>query len=75
MKLALFEGCSVLFQPPYGHLACSARGNRNNDVRKRRPRMVQIVLRGTRRVIGMRMIEAEQLEAKLGGSPFSQSVV
>ena len=37
--------------------------------------MVQIVLRGTRRVIGMRMIEAEQLEAKLGGSLFSQPVV
>jgi hypothetical protein len=37
--------------------------------------MVQIVLRGTRRVIGMRMIEAEQLEAKLGGSLLSQSVV
>src|SRR3979490_2576685 len=45
MKLALFKYGSVVFEPPHGDVARLAGGDRDNHVRKRRPRVLQIVLR------------------------------
>src|ERR1700688_4835395 len=65
MELALFEIGSVLFQIPHGHVARSARRDRHNHVREGRPRMIEIELRRPRRMIGMRVIEPEQLASQL----------
>src|SRR5439155_2531930 len=65
MKRALFECRAIVFQKPDTHLARRARRDRHDDVRKRRPRVVEVVPRGSRRMIRVRVIEPEQLSAEL----------
>src|SRR6185295_16260854 len=50
-------------------------GDRDDDVRKRRPRVIEVVLRRPRRMIRMRVVEPEQLGAQLGGPPLGFAVV
>src|SRR5437667_12569356 len=45
MEDALFECRSVVFQKPDGHLARRARRHGHDHVRKRRPRVIEVVLR------------------------------
>src|SRR6185295_11210348 len=66
LKTALFETRTIVFQIPHGHLSGGSGGDRDDDVRKRRPRMIQVVLRWPGRMIRMRVIEPEQLGAQLG---------
>ena len=47
----------------------------HDDVRERRPRMIEVVLRRPRRMIRMRMIEPEQLAAELGCAAFGFPIV
>src|SRR5207247_9061210 len=75
MKLALFKYGSVVFEPPHGNVARLAGGDRDNHVGKRRPRVVQIVLRRPRGMVGMRVIEPEKLATKLAPALFGQSIV
>src|SRR5690606_8804389 len=49
--------------------------DRENHVREERPRVVEVVLRGPRRMIRMRMIEPEQLGAGLRGRLLRGSIV
>src|SRR5262245_38987637 len=49
--------------------------DRDDDVRKRRPRVIEVVLRWPCRMIRMRMVEAEELGAELAGAPLGQTVV
>src|SRR5437667_12387945 len=51
MKRALFECRAIVFEKPDTHLARRARRDRHDDVRKRRPCVVEVVLGGSRRVI------------------------
>src|ERR1041385_7966334 len=53
VKLALFEARTIVLQEPHGHVARRALGHGDDDVRKRRPRVIEIVLRRARRMIGM----------------------
>src|SRR6185436_5316643 len=77
LKTALFETRTIVLQIPHGHVpggrgavgALAGRGvpgDRDDDVRKRRPRVIQVVLRWPGRMIRMRVIEPEKLGAKLG---------
>src|SRR5216684_6748404 len=75
MELALFEIGSVLFEIPHGHVARGARRNRHDHVREGRPRMIEIELRRPRRMIGMRVIEPEQLASQLARTLLGQPVV
>src|SRR5678816_4042634 len=59
------EGRTVLAEPPGGHRLWFPPANRNDDVREEGPRVIEIVLRGPRRVIRMRMIEPEQIRPEL----------
>ena len=49
--------------------------HRNDDVRKRRPRMIEIELRRPRRMIGMRMVEPEQFRAEARRALLGQPIV
>src|SRR5438270_13787801 len=66
VKVTLFEARAIVFEKPYRHVArlrgfhrrafstlagLSVSGDGDNDVRKRRPRVVKIVLRRMRRMI------------------------
>src|SRR3954454_21137201 len=53
MQSALFETRSIVFQEPDGHRRSDAFGNRHDDVREGRPRMIEVVLRWPRRMIRM----------------------
>src|SRR6184192_1475472 len=72
---ALVEAGTVLFQKPDGHICGRALRNRNDDVGEVRPRVIEVVLRRPRRMIGMRMVEPEQLSAELPCLPFGLAVV
>src|ERR1700722_4278527 len=75
MELALFETGSVLFEIPDGHAGRSARHDRHNHIRERRPRMIEIELGRPRRVIGMGVIEPEQPPSNISGPLLGQPVV
>src|ERR1700733_8706870 len=75
MKLALFECGAVVLQPPHRHVCCGTCRDRNDHICKRRPRVVQIVLRRTRRMVGMRMIEAEELRPEVAGPLLRQTII
>ena len=66
MQLALFETAIDLLSDTTRSCrrGCAGRDG-DDDVRERRPRVIEIVLRRPRRVIGMRVIEPEQLAAEL----------
>src|SRR3954464_6869992 len=53
MQSALFERRTIVFQEPDGHVDGSALGDRHDDVREGRPRMIEVVLRWPRRMIRM----------------------
>src|SRR5205809_5421788 len=65
MQTALLEVRSIVFQIPDGHVACRARRHGHDHVREGRPRVIEVVLRRPRRVIGMRVIKPEQHAADL----------
>src|SRR5919197_3153784 len=65
VQTALFEDRTVVFQIPHGHVGGCSSDDRDDDVGERRPRMIQIVLRRAGRMIRVRVIEPEQLRAKL----------
>src|ERR1700688_1350621 len=67
MELALFEYGAVVFQPPHRHVCCGTCRDRDDHVSERRPRVIQIELRRTRRVVRMRMIEPQELSSKIAG--------
>src|SRR5262245_4520335 len=75
IQRALIKTGSVFLQKPDGHVARRARHHRHNHVRKRRPRMIEIELRGPRRMIRMRMVEAQQLPAERRGLLLRGSIV
>src|ERR1700676_106863 len=75
MKLALFECGAVVFQPPHRHVCCGTCRDRDDHVCERRPRVIQIVLRRTRRVVRMRMIEPEELRPKIAGPLLRQAII
>src|SRR5882672_9665543 len=70
LKLALFETRSIVLEPPDGHVAGPSGCDRDDHVRKVRPRVVQIVLGRTRGMIRVRMVEAEELAAELARAAF-----
>src|SRR3954465_346403 len=53
VQSALFETRSIVFQEPHGHRHGSGLGDRHDDVREGRPRMIEVVLRWPRRMIRM----------------------
>src|SRR5436190_9030561 len=53
MQTALYECRSIVFQKPDRHVARDAGRDRHDHVRKRRPRVIEIVLRRARRMIRM----------------------
>src|SRR5215471_19276064 len=59
----LVESRAVFTQAPGRHVLGRARPDGNDDVGKGRPRMIQIVLRRSRGMIGMRVVESEQVTA------------
>src|SRR5215470_10138124 len=67
MQIALLECGAVVLEIPHRHVCRPAVCDGHNHVRKRRPRMIQIVLRRPRGMIGMRMVEPEQLAPELAG--------
>src|SRR6516225_8763618 len=69
------KGGTILPETPRGHILWDAFPDGNDDVRKRWPSVVQIVLRRPGRVIRMRMIEAEQLAAGLARPLFGVAIV
>src|SRR6476646_7450982 len=85
MQGALDECGPVVVKKPDRHQTCRRAGGAfarpavardgNDDVRKRRPGMIEIVLRRPRRMIGMRMIEAEQFGMRTGGAALGQPIV
>src|SRR5215471_17353267 len=66
-ELFRVEGGAILSQTPRGHILWDARANGNDYVRERGPRMIQVELRRTRRVVGMRMIEPEEVGTRRTG--------
>src|SRR5438552_687610 len=75
MQSALFERRAIVFQKPHSHVGSGAAHDRHDDVRKRRPRVIQVVLRRPRRMVGMRVIEPEQLPSELGGAPLCLAII
>src|ERR1700722_10784678 len=75
MELALFEYGAVVFQPPHRHVCCGTCRDRDDHVSERRPRVVQIVLRRTRRMVRMRMIEADELSAEVAAPLLRQTII
>jgi hypothetical protein len=85
VKAALFEARSIVFQKPHRHVARrraagalarqAVSGNGDDDVGKGRPGVVQVVLRRPRRMIRVRVIEAEQLGAELRRAPFGFAII
>src|SRR4026207_1618223 len=71
----LVEGGAIIAQSPGRHVLGRAGADGNDDVRKERPRVVEIVLRWPCGMIGMRMVEAERLDAQLGGAALGVSIV
>src|SRR3954464_6510952 len=53
IELALVKCGTVFLQIPHGHRFRLAGSDGHDDVRKRRPCVIQLVLRRSRRVIGM----------------------
>src|SRR3954454_21064367 len=51
MQRALFEGRTIFFQEPDGHVDRAAVRDRDDDVREGRPGVIEVVLRRPRRVI------------------------
>src|SRR5947207_14050866 len=75
MQTALFESRTIVFQIPHGHVGSRAAHDRDNDIRERRPRMIQVVLRRPRRMIRVRMIKSQQLAPTLRRAPFRLAIV
>src|SRR5262245_37008911 len=75
VKIALFETRSIVFEIPHGHVGRLAVGDRHDDVGKRRPRMIEVVLRWPRRMIRVRVIKPEQLRAYLAGAALGEAIV
>src|SRR5204863_1437690 len=75
MKTAFFERRSIVFEEPPGHVGGRAAHDRYDDIRKRRPRVIEIVLGRPRRMVGMRVIEPDQLAAQLQCPPLGVAVV
>ena len=75
MQFALFKTRSIIFQPPRGHIPGPPRGDRDDDVCKRGPRVIQVVLGRPRRMIRMRMIKPQQVAAQLARAAFRHSIV
>src|SRR2546428_12395662 len=71
----LIECGTVLTEPPRGHLFGNARAHRHDHVGKKRPGVIEIVLRRSRRMVGMRMVEAKQLGAARRGMPFRVLII
>src|SRR6185503_6060033 len=53
VKAALFEARSIVFQKPHRHARIGPRRHGHDDVRESRPRVVEVVLRRPRGMIGM----------------------
>src|SRR5438093_8763418 len=75
IQTALFEARTIVFQKPHRHLGRFGLRDGNDDVRKRRPRVIEVVLRRPRRMIRMRMIEPEQLGADFGRAALGFTIV
>src|SRR5205814_6569246 len=60
IETALFEARSIVLEKPDRHLVRRSVGHGDDDVGEGRPRMIQVVLRRPRRMIRVRVIEAEQ---------------
>src|SRR5688572_25069321 len=69
------EGGAVFAKTPRGHVFGLSAANGNDDVREKRPRVVQIVLRRPRGMIGMRMVEPEEIRARFGRATLGLAVV
>src|SRR5260221_13482608 len=75
LETALFEAGSVLFEIPDGHRLRGSCRDSDDDVREIRPRVIEVVLRRSGRMIRMRVIEPEKLAAKLRRTLFREAVV
>jgi len=71
----LFESGAVFAQPPRAQGARRAGGHGDDDVTEVGPRVIEVVLRRFRRMVGMRVIEADELRAACRGMVFRQPVV
>src|SRR4051812_18972108 len=71
----LVERGAVVFEQPRRHRRGLAAHDGYDHVREHRPRVVQVVLGWTRRVIRVRVIEAEELEAASGRLALGRLVV
>src|SRR5688572_9900907 len=66
---------AIVEQAPRGHVLGLAGPDRDDDVGKKRPRVIEIVLRRPRRMIRMRVVEAKQVDTELAGAPFGLTIV
>jgi hypothetical protein len=75
MQFALFKTRSIVFQPPHGHIPCLPCADRDDDVGKRGPCVIQVELGRPRRMIRMGMIKPQQLAAQLRRPALRHSIV
>src|SRR3954447_21367715 len=75
MQSALFESRSIVLEIPDRHVRRPTLRDGDDDVRKGRPRVIEVVLRRPRRMIRMRMVEADEVGAKLGGAALRVPIV
>src|SRR5216684_259294 len=62
-------------ESPGRHLTRNALLHGDDDVDEHRPGMIEVILRGPRRVIGMRMVEAKKLHASPRCLPLGAQIV
>src|SRR5215467_5224311 len=75
IQRALIKTGSVFLQEPHGHVARCSRHHRDNDVRERRPRVIEIELRRAGRMVRMRVIKAQQLATERRGLLFRGAII
>src|SRR4051794_33495462 len=69
------ERGAILAQPPGPQIRRVAGAHRDDDVAEVRPSMIEVVLRRFGRMVGMRVIEADQVGADAPRVRFALSVI
>src|SRR5687767_5302261 len=74
-QIFLVESRAIVLETPRRHVFGHAAADCHDDVRKKRPRMIEVVLRRPCGVVGMRMVEAQELTAALRRASLGLAIV